>query len=357
MSEFSAYLVVQEPAAAVVDRVCARGVSAVVLPTDGAWTIVVCGELDDVLPIPFPSLLSYAYAADHGFQLELFVAGRRAGRLTAASEVGHRWRFEPKPWVEHGVLTAPVAKQLGALLASEQWDHESVRDQVAAVLGFPAESWLSFQYLVHDGDDVLERFPGAVWIERGKRKTVKAPPTAATAAAKVMDALKAPPAGDKKPAKAKAAAATGGKKPERRLAMSNEELRDLSNSFAGAAPVAAPAAKGNAASVDFAQCRTSREWLDAKKLVDPKIASDDVLAELERTIREGRFADEGERAVVVREAAAMLLGRCLASRKMDRAAWLRSRAGTATSPEERATWSIVATVAAVDPASIGLPKR
>ena len=86
------------------------------------------------------------------------------------------------------------------------------------------------------------------------------------------------------------------------------EMADLSRSFRAAKPLAVEPAQASGPDVDLAACTTARAWLDARSRVVPEQASPAVLRELERVVREGRF--EGDAAVVVREAAAMLLARC-----------------------------------------------
>jgi hypothetical protein len=64
--------------------------------------------------------------------------------------------------------------------------------------------------------------------------------------------------------------------------------------------------------VPLARCRSAREWLDLRKMVDPKTASADVLEHLRLVLDRG-LALQGtpDQLQVVRESGAMLLGRIL----------------------------------------------
>ena len=93
--------------------------------------------------------------------------------------------------------------------------------------------------------------------------------------------------------------------------------------------------------VDLAAAPDAATWLALRRPIDPAQASARLVRELERTVREGRFPREGERALVVREAAAMLLGRCIAAQRGKAGeAWLTGRRDAAASAEERAAWEI-----------------
>ena len=68
--------------------------------------------------------------------------------------------------------------------------------------------------------------------------------------------------------------------------------------------------------VDFRKCRTARQWLDIRKMVDPMKASPAVMEHLRLVLISG-LTLEGtpDQLQVVREQAAMLLGRCLGAQK------------------------------------------
>ena len=329
MSEFTQYLLVSEPAESVLISARAHHLSVVVVPTTSQWTVVVCAQLDAEAVSAFANCVSYDYAEDHGVGFALYVDGRRRGRISAASEVGHRWKFDASAWIERGLLTAPQATHLAKLLEGEDWNHDDVRDRIARDLGLVVVSWVSWDLVERDWDGFVERFPSATRLTAGAPYAPTQPDE--TSRLESPDNIRA--------------TAQKHETKSTLFAMTAEESRAIAESFRQAAPlVAAP--RELVADVDLAGCASSREWLDAKKRIDERAATDGVLAELERTVREGRFVGEGERGAVVREAAAMLLGRCLAHRAIDRALWLEPRRRAATSAVERAAWDLVETVAA-----------
>jgi hypothetical protein len=374
VSESSHYALVREAFDAVVAWATANKLTAVIAPHLAPWTLVVVEDLDDLASRRPPLALGYVYAADHGFDLSLLVHGKRVTRLSAASEVGHRYKLDNgAAFVEHGVWTREQHGALERLLASKQWHHEDVRDVVAKLAGFKVEDWLAWRYLEHDGWDLLDqRFPDAVHLVRGvphvrddeaeldellraEDADRSTQPRSAAKAAKATLAALAPsakrPSEGRQGAKGAPAVAGAGKgtakgQGKRPVLFTAEEGRAIAEAFRNAAPVVADRVE-KVGHVDLAACTTPREWLDAKKRIDPKNATDAVVAELERTVREGRFLEDGDRAAVVREAAAMVLGRCLAQRAIDRVAWLETRRAAASSDAERAAWDIVATTAGV----------
>lgn len=340
MSEFTQYLLVREPTERTLELARTAKLTAVVVPNRAPWTLVVVPELDDDVVKAFPCCVSYDYAEDHGVGFAVYAGGRLRGRLSAASEVGHRHKFDAGAWTEQKLLSAKQAAAFTALLAGEEWSHDEVRDQMVEALKFDLEDWISWRLIAEEWPELLERFPAAVRLDKGAPfAPKKARPEGNVAALLKAEAAAAEPA----------PAATGKKKKPKStpLAMSAEESRAIAETFKHSAPIAPQTQpKDLVAEVDLAMCTSSREWLDAKKRIDPKTATDRMVAELERTIRDGRFAAEGERAAVVREAAAMLLGRCVAARGLDRVRWVEARRSTAKTAEERAAWDIVENVAA-----------
>jgi hypothetical protein len=122
--------------------------------------------------------------------------------------------------------------------------------------------------------------------------------------------------------------------------MARREMDEIASAFRNAAPIEHAAAEG-AGEVDLAACKNARAWLDARKRVDPARASAAVMLELERVIRDNRFSSEGDIAVVAREAAAILLARCLkAKKRADAAAYLAAREAEARGAAESAAWSV-----------------
>jgi hypothetical protein len=68
--------------------------------------------------------------------------------------------------------------------------------------------------------------------------------------------------------------------------------------------------------VDFRKVRTARQWLDLRKMVDPATASPMVMEHLQLVLEKGlNLEGTADQLVVVREGAAMLLGRCMAAQQ------------------------------------------
>jgi hypothetical protein len=328
----------------------------VIAPHESPWTVVVVDDLPDLASRRPPCLLGYVYAADHGFDLSLFVAGERVARLSAASDVGHRYALHGgAAFVEHRVWSRDEQAAIERLLASRDWCHDDVRDKVAKAAGFKVEAWLAWRFLEHDGWDLLEqRFPDGVLLEGGVRhvRDDEAELDELLHAEDAARAAKAAAAGKSAGnRRGKAPARRGGAKANAgpRASFTAAEGRALSEAFRDAAPLVAEHVE-KVGDVDLAACATPRAWLDTKKRIDPNAATDAVVAELERTVREGRFHEDADRATVVREAAAMVLGRCIAKRAVHPAAWLEARRAAAASDAERAAWDIVATTAGIKPA-------
>ena len=70
--------------------------------------------------------------------------------------------------------------------------------------------------------------------------------------------------------------------------------------------------------VPLARCRSAREWLDLRKMVEPKTASPEVVDHL-RLVMDKGLALQGtpDQLQVLRESAAMLLGRILQAQKVE----------------------------------------
>jgi hypothetical protein len=90
----------------------------------------------------------------------------------------------------------------------------------------------------------------------------------------------------------------------------------------------------------LAKASNATQWLAIRRTIDPARVTPDVVAELVSVIRHGRFANEGERATVVREGAAMLLGRSLKAQNASAASVVKLR-GNVSTPNEQACWDIV----------------
>jgi hypothetical protein len=280
-----------------------------------------------------PTCLLYDFAADHGFNLMLLVDGNARARVTAANEVGRRAIFSSKQWVDEKILAKTVAAKLATFLDEEEWTHADARDRVAAAIGFPVTSWLSWEYVERDGGvaslELFQKFPNAIRFANGEHKALVNPLDAVDQG---VEAILRREENDAKPAA-----------PKKILGLGAAEAKSISAAFREAAPlVAGP--KDLVAFVDLAACANGRAWLDAKKKIDPAKATDEVIEQLRIVVDEGRFASEGDRAIVVREAAAMLLAKCLRQQKIDAKKWIKAARKTKT-PAATTAWELVESLA------------
>lgn len=333
MSEFSNYLLVREPMEPVLRRLTESRKSAWVLPSRAPWTVVVAATSEKLSAVPFACAVHYDYAGDHGLRARLFRDGKVCGKLKAESEVGHRSDFDATPWVDAGLFKSAQGKRLEKTLANAKWHHREIRSIFGELLGVSLPSWLSWDDLTRDEDSAYQRYPEAVLLRQGVRQSNKSGIEAALDG--VEEILRAEKAAAPRRSKPRPTASAS--------FMTSDEAREISEAFQGAPALDEPKVP-LAASVDLASCTTSREWLDARKGLDVTKADATIVRELERTVRDGRFLDEGDRAAVVREAAAMLLGRWLKAAAIDRAGWLAPRMKAARTPSERDAWEIVSRV-------------
>lgn len=131
----------------------------------------------------------------------------------------------------------------------------------------------------------------------------------------------------------------GGKKEVLRIPPA--EAAELSATFAHARTDLARPAPVAGAERQLATAANASEWLAVRRTIDPARITAEVMSELVDVIRAGRFPREGERAQVVREAAAMLLGRALKAQRATAATVSALRAQGPGCAEERACWEIV----------------
>lgn len=336
MSEFSDYLLLRAP----IDpheelvRLSATGL---VLPSRGGWSVVVSPERETFVQGGLPLVLLVDYAAEHGLEVRVYVRGKLSARLSVSSAQGRKSKFAQDEWVDLRVLDRPAAARLDAKLRTMTWTHAEIRDELAAVLGVDLPRHVGGRDLAPLRADLADTFPEGDYFVDGRRKPwggVVSPP-GATANSMSIALL------ERVMAEADAEAATprpkkgAGKAPK----ISAREGKELADAVRSAPSVEATAPALTSGDVDLAACATPRAWLDAKRTIDPARASAGVIAELERTVRAGRFLDAGDSAVVVREGAAMLLGRSLAAQRGASAgAWLQAQSEAARSPAERAAW-------------------
>ena len=122
--------------------------------------------------------------------------------------------------------------------------------------------------------------------------------------------------------------------------MAASEAAALTDSFREArVEREAPKAVAGAES-QLANAANASEWLAIRRAIDPTRVTSEIMQELAAVVRHGRFQNEGDKATVVREAAAMLLGRALKS-QANAAALFASLRGTPGSAAEAACWEIV----------------
>lgn len=328
MSEFSRYLLLREDVDVAVGFVERERSTALVIPNQHGFTVVATPHHERFLARDRFPWISYDFASDHGFLLEVYEKGARVARLDARSEVGRSSKFDRGAFVAQTLLSARSAIAIDARLKKDDWTHGEIRDLVAREMGFKPIAFLSGADVLASREELEGRFPDGRLLIDGTLASREEP----------LDDVEAILAAEKK-------ARTGAKaKPKlTKVVMSRAEMSDLASAFRNAAPLDASAhvTASAAHEIDLAGCKAARAWLDARKRVDPAHASAAVLRELERVVRESRFASEGDLALVAREAAAILLARCFkAMKRPDAATYLAAREAEARDAAEAAAWQV-----------------
>ena len=327
MSEFSRYLLLREDVDVVAAFVERERATALVVQNQHGFTVVASPQHDAFVASHRFQWISYDFAGDHGFVLEVHEKGARVARLEAASEAGRKSKFERGGFVARTLLSARSAVAIDARLKKDDWTHHDIRDLVAREMGFEPVAFLNGGQLLDSREDLEMRFPEGRLLVDGKRVEREDPLDGIDA---ILDAEK------KTPPSAK------GKAKLPRVVMARREMDEIASAFKTAAPLERASAEG-VGDVDLAACKNARAWLDARKRVDPARASAAVMLELERVIRDNRFSAEGDIALVAREAAAILLARCLkAKKRADAAKYLASREAEAKGSAESSAWSVAA---------------
>ena len=325
MSEFSRYLLLREDVDVVAAFVERERATALVLQNQHGFTVLASPQHDAFVASDRFLWISYDFAGDHGFVLEVHDKGARVARLEARSEVERAYKFDRSGFVVRTLLSARSAVAINARLEKGDWTHRDIRDLVAREMGFEPVAFLSGGQLLDSRDDLEMRFPEGRLLVDGKRVEREDPLEGVDA---ILDAEK------------KAPSSSRGKPKLTRVVMGRREMDEIASAFRNAAPLERAAAEG-ASDVDLAACKNARAWLDARKRVDPARASAAVMLELERVIRDNRFSAEGDIAVVAREAAAILLARCLkAKKRADAAKYLAAREAEARNTAESSAWTV-----------------
>jgi hypothetical protein len=326
MSEFSRYLLLREDVDVVGAFVARERATALVLQNQHGFTVLASPQHDAFVASDRFLWISYDFASDHGFVLEVHEKGKCVARLEAKSESGRTSKFERSGFVTRTLLSARGSVAINARLEKGDWTHHDIRDLAAREMGFVPVAFLNGGQLLDSRDDLEMRFPeGRLFID-GKRVEREDPLDGVDA---ILDAEK------------KAPSSSRGKPKLTRVVMARREMDEIASAFKNSAPLEkAPAAEG-VGDVDLAACKNARAWLDARKRVDPARASAAVMLELERVIRDNRFSAEGDIAVVAREAAAILYARCLkAKKRTDAAKHLAAREAEARNTAESSAWSV-----------------
>ena len=325
MSEFSRYLLLREDVDVVAGFVERERATALVLRNQHGFTVLASPQHDAFVASDRFLWIAYDFAADHGFVLEVHEQGACVARLEARSEGERASKFDRSGFVARTLLSARSAVAIDARLKKGDWTHRDIRDLVAREMGFEPVAFLNGGQLLDSRDDLEMRFPEGRLLVDGKPLEREDPLDGIDA---ILDAeKKAPPSAKGKPKLA-------------RVVMARREMDEIASAFRNAAPLERTVAEG-VSDVDLAACKTARAWLDARKRIDPARASAAVLLELERVIRDNRFSAEGDIAFVAREAAAILLARCLkAKKRSDAAAYLATREAAARGTAESNAWSV-----------------
>jgi hypothetical protein len=325
MSEFSRYLLLREDVDVVAAFVERERATALVVQNQHGFTVLASPQHDAFVASDRFLWITYDFAGDHGFVLEVHDKGARVARLEARSEVERVSKFERSGFVVRTLLSARSAVAIDARLKKADWSHRDIRDLVAREMGFEPVAFLNGGQLLDSRDDLEMRFPEGRLLVDGKVVPREDPLEGVDA---ILDAeKKAPPSARGKPKLT-------------RVVMARREMDEIASAFRNAAPLEREAPEG-LGDVDLAACKNARAWLDARKRVDPARASAAVMLELERVIRDDRFSAEGDIALVAREAAAILLARCLkAKKRADAAKYLAAREAEARGADESSAWSV-----------------
>ncbi len=325
MSEFARYLLLREDVDVVAAFVERERATALVLQNQHGFTVLASPQHDAFIASDRFLWISYDFAGDHGFELGVYEKGARVARLQASSEVERAAKFERSGFVARTLLSARGAVAIAARLEKGDWTHRDIRDLVAREMGFEPVAFLNGGQLLDSRDELEMRFPDGRLFVDGKLVEREDPLDGIDA---ILDAeKKAPPSARGKPKLT-------------RVVMARREMDEIASAFRNAAPLERSAAEG-VGDVNLAACKNARAWLDARKRVEPARASAAVMLELERVIRDNRFSAEGDIAVVAREAAAILLARCLkAKKRADAATYLAARETEARGSAESSAWSV-----------------
>jgi hypothetical protein len=340
MTDFAAGWVVYE--ARVVDgehALRSLGLAAFISPADeGAFAVF---PDDDPIKrgfrfsrlVPSATVVAFSSGDDQPFAVAVFRGGKRVLQFQMDSHA------QPKVVRGHLVRLAKfLPEPRRTIPASCGW---AARD-VYNLLGFSL-AYHGYPQLATATREDPEAHEGMVHLDAtGSRKVITH--TAEDEEAELEKIL----AADRKQAR-KAA------RPRPKPSPADAEVQELSRSLAELSrKLGSPGegswrpAGGTRALADLAHCRSAREWLDARRSIDPSRATPELLAELERTIDGDRFADEGEAATIVREAAGMLLGRALVAQRGVAAAvkTLSAAAEKASNPASRNAWQVAIDMAA-----------
>jgi hypothetical protein len=143
-------------------------------------------------------------------------------------------------------------------------------------------------------------------------------------------------------APAKAAKPAPGDKPAKQIIrIAPAEAAELTATFQHARTDLSRPETVAGAERQLATATNATAWLAVRRTIDPARVTNEVIVELVDVIRNGRFLDEGERATVVREAAAMLLGRALKAHKATAQTVALLRQGSDGGAAAQACWDIV----------------
>ena len=194
MSEFSDSFHLRasvDEAAAFARTLGARGI---VMPEGNRWSCVVSASLEepeDGLERRRGLAIHFAYAADHECRAQLFDGGRKVGDIRILFEGQKPRPFDPRPWIERGLLDAAGAAQVARWVERGEPGPPARRVgyRLAELLGLRHYKWLSSHDLDDRWDELLERDSGAVAIDPDGAAPRKRREDAAVAAASAGPSL------------------------------------------------------------------------------------------------------------------------------------------------------------------------
>jgi hypothetical protein len=139
------------------------GVRGLVLPRRGRHTtLLVPRQEQSTWLSSTPGLIvRYQFAADHGLRVRLYQGGHVLSELRRDFERPVPPRFDPAPWLAHGLLDDAAAAEALERRLAQPWPDRNRRHWVAERLGLLDVDWVSGDDVLQRMESLQERFPEA----------------------------------------------------------------------------------------------------------------------------------------------------------------------------------------------------